>query len=110
MDRHPDRPIAETHPMFGQKPVLQARQRDIRFRTNACLKRRFLGRRQLARAVAAVGVRPAVPGLTPTIQGLVDIRHAHPEDFCDPVNTLADVNRRQNPVPEILRIALATTP
>ena len=70
----------------------------------------FLRRCQLARPVAARRAGADCPGAAAPDQRLVDVRHTHPKHAGRRPRRHAAIDRRQNPRPKILRIALTLPP
>src|ERR1700676_3154243 len=79
-------------------------------RLNTCRQRGLLHRRELARPVTAARAGAHLAGAPPPDQSLVDVRHADPEQRRRSPRRQAAINRRQNPRPQILRIALSPPP
>jgi hypothetical protein len=73
-------------------------------------QRGFLRRRKLARPVTVSRAGDHLAGASPPDQRLVDVRHADPEQLSRSPRRHAAINRRQNPRPQILRIALTLPP
>src|SRR5690606_11631000 len=106
----PHRPHAEGHAVLPQQPGPGLRQRPAGMQPDMLGQRCLLSRRQLAPPVPTSRVRPAVTRHTTSDQRFIDIRNTHPEDRCDLPNRLTTINCPQNPVPQILRIALPRSP
>ena len=73
-------------------------------------QRGFLRRRELAWPVTAPRAGTHFAGAPPPNHRLVDVRHADPEQLGRGSRRHPAVNRRQNPRPQILRIALPLPP
>src|SRR4249920_963158 len=71
---------------------------------------RFLRGRQLAGPMTAPQTGAHLAGPPPPDQSLVDIRHADPKNRCCRARRDPAVDRRQNPGPQILRVAPSPLP
>ncbi len=96
--------------MLGQKPGSQSRQSDVRVSGDMGRQGGLLRRRQFARPVTAPHAGAHLAGPPPADQRLVDVRHADPENRGRQPRRHATVDRRQNPRPQVLRIALPLPP
>jgi hypothetical protein len=96
--------------MLGRQPGLQSRQGYVRMGLDMGRKSGLLCRRQFARPVTAPRAGVHLAGAPPPDQRFVDVGHADPEHARRRPRRHAAVNRRQNPPPQVLRIALSLPP
>ena len=110
IDRQPHRPVRQPHRVLTRQPGLQRRQGDVRMGRDMRRQGGLLRRRQLARPVTAPRAGAHLPGPPPPDHGLVDVRHADPKHARRRPRRQATIDRRQNPRPQLLRIALSLPP
>src|SRR6478735_9706616 len=109
-DRRPHRAIAQPNTVRRQQPCPQRRQREVWVGLDVYRQRALLRWRQLARPVPPSRTGAPLAGPAAADQRLVNVGHADPQQCRRSARRHAAVNRRENPRPQILRIALPLTP